>query len=238
MKKVIIIGATSGLGRELAQHYINSGNIVGIAGRRENLLEEIKNLNPSNVYTMKLDSSKPEAIEQLNSLIEKMGGMDVFVYCSGTGYINKELNIEKEMQTVEVNVYGFTQLINIAYHYFKEKGKGHIAAIASVSGIRTLSICPSYCASKRYDMMYLKALRQLSIKEKLNIKITTINPGFTKTALIQSRNYPLTTSLEKGGRLLYKAIEKGRKRTFIPYYWGLISYLMLCIPYFIWKKII
>jgi short-subunit dehydrogenase len=238
MKKVIIIGATSGLGRELALHYINSGNIVGIAGRRGNLLEEIKSLNHSNVYTMELDSSKPEAKEKLNNLIEEMGGMDLFVYCSGTGYVNKELEIQKEIQTVEVNVYGFTQLINIAYHYFKEKGNGHIAAIASVSGIRTLSICPSYCASKRYNMMYLKALRQLSKKEKLNIKISTINPGFIKTALIQSRNYPLTTSLEKGGKLLYKAIEKGNKRSFIPSYWGLISYLIPLIPNFIWKKII
>lgn len=238
MKKVIIIGATSGLGRELAQHYINSGNIVGIAGRRGNLLEEIKALNPSNVYTSELDSSKPEAKEKLNNLILEMGGMDLFVYCAGTGYVNKELEIQKEMQTIEVNVYGFTQLINIAYHYFKEKGKGHIAAIASVSGIRTLSICPSYSASKRYNMMYLKALRQLSKKEKLNIKISTINPGFIKTALIQSRNYPLTTSLEKGGKLLYKSIEKGNKLSFIPSYWRLISYFILLIPNFIWKKII
>lgn len=238
MKKVIIIGATSGLGRELAQHYINSGNIVGIAGRRGYLLEEIKNLNPSNVYTSELDSSKPEAKEKLNNLINEMGGMDLFVYCAGTGYVNKELEIQKEMQTIEVNVYGFTQLINIAYHYFKEKGKGHIAAIASVSGIRTLSICPSYSASKRYNMMYLKALRQLSKKEKLNIKISTINPGFIKTALIQSRNYPLTTSLEKGGKLLYKSIEKGNKLSFIPSYWRLISYFILLIPNFIWKKII
>lgn len=238
MKKVIIIGATSGLGRELAQHYINSGNIVGIAGRRGYLLEEIKNLNPSNVFTSELDSSKPEAKEKLNNLINEMGGMDLFVYCAGTGYVNKELEIQKEMQTIEVNVYGFTQLINIAYHYFKEKGKGHIAAIASVSGIRTLSICPSYSASKRYNMMYLKAIGQLSKKEKLNIKISTINPGFIKTALIQSRNYPLTTSLEKGGKLLYKSIEKGNKLSFIPSYWRLISYFILLIPNFIWKKII
>lgn len=238
MKKVIIIGATSGLGRELAQHYINSGNIVGIAGRRGYLLEEIKSLNPSNVYTSEFDSSKPEAKEKLNNLIKEMGGMDLFVYCAGTGYVNKELEIQKEMQTIDVNVYGFTQLINIAYNYFKEKGNGHIAAVASVSGIRTLSICPSYCASKRYNMMYLKAIGHLAKKEKLNIKFTTINPGFIKTALIQSRNYPLTTSLEKGGLLLYKAIERGKKRCFIPSYWGLISYIILLIPNFIWKKII
>lgn len=237
MKKVIIIGATSGLGRELAQHHIKAGNIVGVAGRRENLLNELKNLNHSNVFIKTMDSTKPQAKEQLLSLIEEMGGLDLFVYCSGTGYVNKEMNIEKEMQTVEVNVYGFTQLINIAYHYFAEKGKGHIVGIASVAGERTLSICPSYCSSKRYNIMYLKAIRQLAEKKRLNIKVTTILPGFIDTALLKHK-YPLTSNLEKAGKLLYKAIEKGKKRTFIPSYWAIISSLMFIIPPLLWKKII
>ena len=238
MKKVIIIGATSGLGRELAKHYIEAGDIVGITGRRENLLKEIQEINPSSVYIKQMDVTKHEAQEQLYSLIKEMKGMDVFIYCAGTGYVNKELDMQKEMETMEVNVYGFTQLINIAYNYFAEKGKGHIVGIASVAGIRTLSICPSYCSTKHYNMMYLKAIRQLARINKHNIKVTTIMPGFIDTAIIENRDYPLTTNLDKGGKLIYKAIEKGRKRIFIPSYWGLISYFMLCIPPFIWKKII
>lgn len=237
MKKVIIIGASSGLGRELALHHIKNGNIVGIAARRENLLEEIRQINPSNVFIQKMDTTKAQAKEQLLSLIEQMGGMDLFVYCSGKGYVNKEMDIDKEIQTVEVNVYGFTQLINIAYHYFEEKRKGHIVGIASVAGIRTLSICPSYCSSKRYNIMYLKALGQLAKKKKLNIKVTTILPGFVDTEFVKTK-YPLTISLEKGGNLLYKSIEKGNKRAFFPHYWSIIAFFMLIIPSFLWKKII
>lgn len=237
MKKVIIIGASSGLGRELALHHIKNGNIVGIAARRENLLEEIRQINPSNVFIQKMDTTKVQAKEQLIGLIEQMGGMDLFVYCSGTGYVNKEMEIEKEIQTVGVNVYGFTQLINIAYHYFGEKEKGHIVGIASVAGIRTLSNCPAYCSSKRYNIMYLKAIRQLAKKKKLNIKVTTILPGFVDTEFVKTK-YPLTISLEKGGKLLYKAIEKGNKRVFFPSYWTIIAFFMLIIPSFIWKKII
>ena len=59
MNKVIIIGASSGIGRQLAKHYINAGFIVGIAARRENLLDELKAINPSNVFYKKMDTSKP-----------------------------------------------------------------------------------------------------------------------------------------------------------------------------------
>lgn len=237
MKRVIIIGASSGLGKELALHHIKAGNIVGIAGRRENLLEEIKAVNPNNVFIKKMDTTKPQAKDELMSLIEEMGGMDVFVYSSGTGFVNREMDIQKEMQTVEVNVYGFTQLVNIAYHYFAEKGSGHIVGIASVAGERTMSRCPAYNASKRYNMMYLKAIRQLAEKKNYNIKVTIIMPGFVHTELLKTK-YPLTTNLDKAGRLLYNAVEKGKKKTFIPGYWGLISSFMYVIPPFIWKKII
>ena len=237
MKRIIIIGASSGLGKELALHHIKAGNIVGIAGRRENLLEDIREVNPNNVFIKKMDTTKPEAKDELKSLIEEMGGMDVFVYSSGKGFVNREMDIDKEMQTVEVNVYGFTQLINIAYHYFAEKGRGHIVGIASVAGERTMSRCPSYNASKRYNIMYLKAIRQLAEKKKYNIRVTTIMPGFVNTELLKTK-YPLTTNLDKAGKLLYKAIEKGKKKTFIPGYWRFISLFMYVIPPFIWKKII
>lgn len=237
MKRIIILGASSGLGKELALHHIKAGNIVGIAGRRENLLEEIREVNPNNVFIKKMDTTKPEAKDELKSLIEEMGGMDVFVYSSGKGFVNREMDIDKEMQTVEVNVYGFTQLINIAYHYFAEKGRGHIVGIASVAGERTMSRCPSYNASKRYNIMYLKAIRQLAEKKKYNIRVTTIMPGFVNTELLKTK-YPLTTNLDKAGKLLYKAIEKGKKKTFIPGYWRFISLFMYVIPPFIWKKII
>lgn len=86
--------------------------------------------------------------------------------------------------------------------------------------------------------MYLKAISQLSKQKKENIKTTTILPGFIKTDLIKNRNYPLTTSLEKGGELIFKAIQKEKKVAFCPSYWVLISGLMLLIPSYIWGKII
>lgn len=238
MNKVIIIGASSGIGRELAKHYINSGYIVGIAARRENLLEDIKAINPSKVFSKRIDTSLKDAKDKLLELIEEMGGMDRFIYCSGVGYVNKELDFDKEIQTTEVNVYGFTQLINVAYHYFSENGGGHIVGICSVAGVRTISICPSYSASKKYNIMYLKALSQLSKRNKTNIKTTSILPGFIKTDLIKDRNYPLTTSIEKGGEIIFKAVQKEKKLAFCPSYWGLISFLMLLIPPFIWNRII
>lgn len=238
MNKVIIIGASSGIGRELAKHYINAGCIVGVAARRENLLEELKIISPSKVFVKKMDTTNPNAKNELLELIEMCGGMDRFIYCSGTGYINKELDLEMEMQTVEVNVYGFTQLVIVAYHYFQQKGKGHIVGISSVAGTRAFSISASYSASKRFNMLYLKAISQLAKQKKENIKTTTILPGFIKTDLIKNRNYLLTTSLEKGGKLIFNAIQKEKQIAYCPSYWGLISKLMYLIPSCLWIKII
>ena len=238
MERIVIIGASSGIGRELAKYYINLGCIVGVAARREELLQEIKSINPSNVFIKVMDVTKPEGKDQLNELINEMVGMDRFIYCSGVGYINKDINIEQEIQTVEVNVYGFTHLIDVAYHYFQTKGTGHIVGISSVAGVRTISISPSYSASKRYNYIYLKAISQLAKQNKKNIKTTTILPGFIRTDLLKSRNYPLTTSIEKGGKMIFKAIQREKKIAFCPAYWGVISFFMLLTPPFIWNRII
>ncbi|MDR0972331.1 MAG: SDR family NAD(P)-dependent oxidoreductase [Bacteroidales bacterium] len=238
MKKVVIIGASQGIGREIAKHYINDGAILGIASRKEEALNTLREISPQKVFCKKIDASKQEAILLLEELISSMGGMDTFIYCAGTGFVNKELDIEKEITTIGVNVYGFTLLMDYAFNYFSKQEKGHLAVIASVAGIRTLSICPAYCSSKRFNIMYMKALSTLAKKNKKDIRFTTIMPGFIDTALIENGSYPMVTSLEKGGKGIYMAIEKERRNAFVPTYWGFIAFFMRLIPNFIWRKII
>ena len=89
MKRIIIIGATSGIGHEVAKHYIKEGYQVGVAGRRLERLEALQAIAPTQVHIQPIDVTAEAAPTQLSALIEKLGGMDIFLLCSGIGYQNR-----------------------------------------------------------------------------------------------------------------------------------------------------
>ena len=115
-KKVIIIGATSGIGREVALIYIAKGWKIGVAGRREAELESLRSMAPQQVSAQVLDVTQPDAPEKLQALIEQVGGMDVFLLSSGIGKQNYALQPDIELATAATNVEGFIRMTNAAYH--------------------------------------------------------------------------------------------------------------------------
>jgi len=127
MKKAIVIGASSGIGRELSK--ILSGNqyTVGVMARRIHLLDELRNEIGNDVLVERIDISDPNsATEALTKLIEKMGGVDLVVISAGTGYLNPELDWALENETIQTNVTGFAAMANVAVKHFIEKGSGHL----------------------------------------------------------------------------------------------------------------
>jgi len=181
MKKIIIIGATSGIGLEVARCYLKDGWQVGVAGRREEELEKIRLSAPGQVCTQTIDVTREDAPFSLEQLITKMGGMDVFLLSSGIGKQNLSLQPDIELQTAATNVSGFIRMVNAAYHYFEQHGKGHIAVISSIAGTKGLGSAPAYSATKRFQNTYIDALDQLAHMKKLNISFTDIRPGFVAT---------------------------------------------------------
>ena len=138
MKKIIIIGATSGIGLEVARRYLKAGWQVGVAGRREEELEKLRQSAPGQVCTQRIDVTREDAPALLEQLIMKTGGMDVFLLSSGIGKQNLSLQPDIELQTAATNVSGFIRMVNAAYHYFEQRGKGHIAVISSIAGTKVL----------------------------------------------------------------------------------------------------
>ena len=120
MKKVIIIGATSGIGRGLAERFIQEGNMVGITGRRENKLQELCSQNKNCFYTISDVTKETDTIRQLNNLVDRMGGMDILVFCSGVGELNPELDYNLERPALLTNVIGFTNVADWAFYFFPE----------------------------------------------------------------------------------------------------------------------
>ncbi len=112
--------------------------------------------------------------------------MDYLLYAAGCGWRNPELDAAVDEQTVLVNVYGFTRIINAAYKYYKQTAnlhRGHIAAITSVGGVKGIGISATYSASKRYQWTYLQAIDQLAHQQHVNIAVTDIRPGFVDTPI-------------------------------------------------------
>lgn len=238
MKKCIIIGATSGIGRELAKLYSLKGYLVGITGRRESQLKEISSENPD-IYRIKsFDISKPDTnIKNLNELISELGGLDLIIINSGTGNGNEELKFEIEKETILTNVLGSTEIAGWAFNYFRSRGSGQIAIITSIAGMRGGRFAPAYSASKAYLINYAEGLRQKAKSLKLPVYITDIRPGFVDTAMAKSENKFWVASPQKAAEQIYSALTRKKKIAYITRRWIIVAYILKLLPKWIFDKI-
>lgn len=241
MKKIIIIGASSGMGMRIATDFARAGWRVGIAARKEENLRAVRDLFPDRIVYSVIDVTAPDAVKKFENLIEEIDGMDILLYAAGTGWYNPELNLGKDEATIGVNVIGFTRIINAAYRYFKataNASKGRIAAITSVAGVKGLGVSAAYSATKRYQWTYLQALDQLANSQHVNVSITDIRPGFVDTPLLAgNHNYPMLMSIDYVAPLIEKAIMQRRRVATIDSRWGIVCGLWRMIPDCIWRKL-
>ena len=238
MKKAIIIGATSGIGRALAGLLVENNYKVGITGRRTNLLLEIQNENHDNYFIKTFDiADTPNISKHLTELTNDMGGLDLLIISSGTGELNDNLDFELEKRTIDTNVSGFTAIADWAFTYFKHQKQGHLVAISSIAGLRGSSQAPAYGASKAFQINYLQGLRQKACKIKIPISITDIRPGFVDTRMAQGEGLFWMASVEKASNQMFKAIKAQRKIVYITKRWRLIAFIIRMLPGWIYNKI-
>ena len=237
MKRIIIIGATSGIGREVAKLYIARGWQVGVAGRRTDELENLRQEAPQQVYTETIDVTHDDAPTRLQSLIDKVGGMDVFLLSSGIGKQNPTLEADIELKTASTNVTGFMRMTMTAYHFFAKQGYGHIAAISSIAGTKGLGIAPAYSATKCFQNTYLDALDQLAHMNGLNICFTDIRPGFVATPLLKDDSYPLLMKAPDVATQIVKGIDRKKRTLIIDWRYRILVFFWRLIPRYIWLQL-
>lgn len=238
MKKAIVIGASSGIGYEVAQLLIEEGWTVGLAARRDGLLLPMMHAHQDRVKVAKIDVTASNATENLNQLIKRIGGMDLFFYAAGIGNQNRELQEDIELRTVRTNALGFTRMIGEAYRYFAANGGGHIAAISSIAGTKGLGPAPSYSATKAMQNVYLQALEQQANQRGLNIKITDIRPGFVDTDLLSGTHpYPMLMKPQPVAKAIVKAVRQQKHICVIDWRWRLLTALWRRIPRWLWRRL-
>ena len=232
-KKAIVIGASSGIGYEVAKILIQQGWSIGVAARRVELLQEI-----GAAAVERIDVTADDATEALHRLIGKLGGMDLFFYASGIGKQNRELKEDIELATLQTNGVGFTKMIGEAYRYFACQGNGHIAAITSIAGTKGLGPAPSYSATKAMQNVYLQALEQQARSRGLDIRFTDIRPGFVDTALLSGDfRYPMMLRPEKVAQEIVYAINHRKHIRVIDWKYRILTALWRRIPRWIWRRI-
>ena len=237
IRKIIIVGATSGIGRKMAELYAAAGNIVGVTGRRDELLQEIKARFPDKIHTECFDVTGKDNIPHLESLIAKIGGLDILIYSSGVGEPSKELNWQLDKLTVDTNVDGFVEIANWTFNYFINQAHGSLAVISSIAANRGNSWAPAYSASKTFQSNYFEALAIKAYRMKKDIGIICIEPGFVDTKMAKGNRRFWLVPTEKAALQMITAIDKKKRKVYVSKRWWLIAKLMKLLPFWIYKRI-
>lgn len=238
MKRAIVIGASSGIGREVARLLISEGWTVGVAARREAMLQDL-----GATAIACIDVTAEDATQRLRRLIGDLGGMDLFFYASGIGHQNRQLREDIEISTMQTNGLGFTRMIGEAYRYFAERQEqngakewGHIAAITSIAGTKGLGPAPAYSATKAMQNVYLQALEQQAHQRGLRIRFTDIRPGFVDTALLKGDfRYPMMLQPKNVAREIVSAIKAHDHIRVIDWRYRLLTAFWRRIPRCLWR---
>jgi len=208
-KKVIwITGASSGIGKAVAIKFAENGWIVAASARRENLLNELKEIN-ENIYPFPLDVTDIDKCKLVaTNIINQFRNIDICLF--GTGMHDpkseKKFNLEKVREIMEVNYFGTMNSINSIYDYFSEKKNGQISIISSVAGYRGLPAAGAYCASKAALTSFAESLNfDMQMK---NVRVSLVSPGFIKTPMTDQNDFPMPMikSPEFAANEIYKGL--------------------------------
>ena len=237
MKKAIIIGATSGLGRQLAILLADKNYIIGITGRRKYLLDELKHQRPANFIVSDFDITETFVVtKKLDELASKLGRIDLVILSSGTGDINEELDFKVEKRTLDVNVVGFTEVANWTINYFHQQQVGHFVAITSIAGLRGSRQAPAYASTKAFQINYLEGLRQKITKLKLPIYITDIRPGFVDTAMAKAKGKFWVATVEKAANQILNSIEHKKSIGYVTRRWRVVAIMLRLFPRQLYRR--
>ena len=208
-KKIWITGASSGIGKAVAEKFAKENWKVAISARRTELLNELaKN---KNIFSYPADVTDSVKIQEVfNKIINDFGDIDLCIFNSGVyeRKLEKEINVESIKRTMEVNFFGVTNCIKVVERYFKNKKSGHVSIVSSIAGYRGLPNSSGYGPSKAALSNLAESL-YFDFK-KYNIKVSLISPGFIKTPMTDQNKFrmPFIKSPEFAADKIYNGLIK------------------------------
>lgn len=238
-RHAIVMGATSGIGLEVARVLADRGWIVGIAGRRRELLDQIAGMTDRIVAAEVIDVNSADAPEALLRLIDRVGGMELYIHSSGVGFQNCGLDEDKELATVETNCLGMARMVGAVFRYMADRPdrQGQIAVISSIARTRGLGAAPAYSASKRFTSHYIESLEQLKrIRRIRHICLTDIRPGFVRTPFIAGSGFPCQMDAGCTARTVVDGIERRKTVVTVNGLYRMLVFFWQLIPRWLWIR--
>jgi len=189
-KKIWITGASSGIGKALAEKFASEGWKVAASARRKEILDEMS--NHENIFSFPLDVTNLDNCKStFSKILKQFGNLDICFLCSGTYDPKKEqeINIEQNKFVMNVNYFGTLNCVKSVEEYFKKEKKGHISIVSSIASYRGLPNSSGYGPSKAALTNFAESI-YFDFK-KYNVKVSVISPGFIKTPLTDKNEFPM-----------------------------------------------
>lgn len=222
---VLIIGATSGIGRGLWRHYASLGHRVAVMARRARLLDDMTAEFPENTYAQCCDVADCESFDKaFSEIMARLGYIDLAVVCAGIGELNPSLDDDVECATVAVNVSGWTNAVVKVYRQLEARGNGHLVTITSVGGMQPTPVAPAYSASKAYQINYTRSLQRKA--KGSGIIVTEVRPGLVDTRLAKGEGLFWVMPLDRVVKSVVRAIDNRSRLAIVTKRWCLINWLL------------
>lgn len=236
-KRAIVIGASIGMGREVAKLLAADGYTVGLAARRVTLLEKIQQEIPTKTFVKYIDASKPaQAVADLTELITQMGGLDLLILAI-TGFYDCDFESsdwQKSMPVLEVDVNGFFALARTGLNHFEKQGFGHLVGFSSIDGLHGVASVAAYSGAKAFCSRYLEAERNKYIQKKMAITVTEVIPGWINSKddidFTLLPNAYWVESLDDASKEIFQAIQNKVPVAYITKRWEQVAQLLKVIP--------
>lgn len=238
VKRAIVIGASAGMGKEVAKLLAADGYIVGLAARRLPCLQMVQREIPSFTYIKEIDASHPEeAVKRLQDLIDEMGGLDLLVI-SVTGFHEADATDRHwaaSKKVIDVDVVGFYALARTGLTFFEQQGYGHFVGFSSIDGLRGIAGCPAYSAAKAFCSRYMEAERNYFIQKGLPIVVTDIVPGWINSTEDPDfkKKHPQAywvESLDDAAQEIFVAIKNKVPVAYITQHWQQVADVLKIMP--------
>ena len=233
---ILIIGATSDIGKELLSQYVKQEHKVIACGRRENILNEFQKLNAA-VKGVRLDICDIDSTSQTISGLFAQTRIDIAIVTAGIGDLNPTLDNTIELNTLQTNVAAWTNCVDLLYKSFEKQGFGHLVLITSVGGLRGEPAAPAYSASKAYQMNYAEALKKKAFKNLPSLRITEVRPGLVDTAMAKGDGLFWVMPTNVVVKQILRAINKKQATCIVTKRWRIVHFIMRFLPWGLYKRI-
>lgn len=240
-QRVVITGASSGIGAALARRYAREGAVLGLIARRASALRELAGQLSVRCETYPLDVRDAAALAQAGrDFVARHGCPDIVIGNAGislgtlTEYAEDIAAFE---EVFDVNVLGMVRTFQPFVACMCSRGSGALVGIASVAGYRGLPGGAAYSASKAAAISYLEALRvELAAS---GIKVVTVCPGYVATPMTEQNPYsmPFLMSADEAAAKIASLVRRGKRYAVIPWQMAIVARVLHVLPNWVYDRL-